>query len=165
MFEKTYDKLTFRDNFIFTKVMSDPANLKPLLVKLFPDLSIENLDIVMKEHDIHEFPDSRGIRFDVYARDKDKTFSVEMQLRKDLCPPERSRYYSAMSDAEELGKGIPFTQLKDQYIIFICPFDPFDANLFLYTFTNRCHETGQELKDRTMKIYMNCAGDNIDDYP
>lgn len=47
----------------------------------------------------------------------------------------------------------------------ICCFDPFGEGLYRYTFTNRCAETGAELEDGTVKIFLNTKGKNASDVP
>ena len=39
--------------------------------------------------------------------------------------PKRSRYYQAMRDSEALSRGEKYRNLKDLYIIFLCPEDIF----------------------------------------
>ena len=164
MSHKPYEELTISENFIFTKVMSDKEMLKGLLVRILPDLNIDDIDIVIKEKTVSEFNDSHGVRFDVYAKNGRRMFGVEMQVSKRYFAVKRSRYYQSASDMEDLEKGKTYDDLKDQYIIFICPFDPFDDNMLVYTFTNRCHETGKELGDETTKIFINCTGENSEKY-
>ena len=160
--ETEYEKLTIQNNFIFTKVMEDPHLLKELLRRILPGLPEGKLHIVVKERMIDEFMGAHGIRLDVFSEDDRHLYGVEMQVgsRKDL--PERSRYYQASADMESLAPGEEYGKLKDQYIIFICPFDD---NMLVYKFRNICPDTGRELGDRTTKIFINCTGENSDEYP
>ena len=49
-----------------------------------------------------------------------------------------------------------YRQLRPQYVIFICTFDPFGKGRYVYTFTNRCHEVaGLELDDGMTTIFLN----------
>jgi predicted transposase/invertase (TIGR01784 family) len=49
------------------------------------------------------------------------------------------------------------------YIIFICPFNPFDGQLHKYTFENRCLENlALPLKDEAIKIFL-CSEGKADD--
>ena len=64
-----------------------------------------------------------------------------------------------------MDKGLLYSQLKDSYIIMICPFDQFGRGLHKYTFTNRCKEDlDLELADGTTKIVLNASSiaDDID---
>lgn len=58
-----------------------------------------------------------------------------------------------------------FNDLKPNYVVFICCFDPFGGDLYRYTFTNRCAENGWELNDGTVKIFLNTKGKNKKDVP
>ena len=44
-------------------------------------------------------------------------------------------------------------------MIFICTFDPFDEDRYLYSFRNVCRETGAELGDEAYKQIMGIIGD------
>ena len=49
--------------------------------------------------------------------------------------------------------------LPTLYIIFICPFDPFNLSRHIYTFRNFCVEAkGLELDDKTTKVFVNSTG-------
>ena len=87
---------------------------------------------------------SKGVRLDVYVRDDVHTvYNIEMQVRQ----PEgdglakRTRYYQSMIDADLLAAGADYDELNQTIIIFICPFDPFGKDRFIYTFENLCRDT------------------------
>ena len=61
--------------------------------------------------------------------------------------------------------GSSFNDLRPNYVVFICCFDPFGDGLYRYTFTNRCAETGSELGDGTAKIFLNTRGTNAENIP
>ena len=66
-----------------------------------------------------------------------------------------------------LNKGQDYSELKKSYIIFICTFDPFEAERYIYTFENVCLEdSSQQLKDETIKVFVNTKGKNgeVSDY-
>ncbi len=77
----------------------------------------------------------------------------------------RPRYYQSVLDMMQLSRGIFYDELKQQYVIIICPYDPFGAKIPVYTFTNIYHENGMELGDGTTKIFLNCASEQWDKYP
>ena len=64
-----------------------------------------------------------------------------------------------MIDLNILEKGENYNKLKRSYVIFICPFDPFQEEQYIYTFVKRCEE-GPELKlnDETVTIFINTTG-------
>ena len=100
----------------------------------------------------------KSIRLDVYAAETGKIYDLEMQTTNptDLC--ERSRYYQALMDVDCLDSGKLYSELPENFVVFICLKDPFNRNLPCYTFTNRCHETADlELNDRTYKLFYNAS--------
>jgi len=113
----------------------------------------------------YEFYESHGIRIDVYGENGEFITAVEMHVNKQTMPVKRPRYYQSVLDMMQLNKGIFYDNLKQQYVIIICPYDPFGAKIPVYTFTNRCHENGMELGDGTTKIFLNCASEQWDEYP
>ena len=82
-----------------------------------------------------------------------------MQVAHKTNLPERARYYQGMMDEAELKPEEDFDKLKTSYVLFICLFDPFKANLPIYTFQNRCDEKPELLlNDRSYKVFYNCKG-------
>lgn len=51
--------------------------------------------------------------------------------------PKRARYYQGMCDLDVLAKGVSYTKLQEQYILFICPEDIFEKDKSVYCFQNR----------------------------
>jgi predicted transposase/invertase (TIGR01784 family) len=71
-----------------------------------------------------------------------------------------------MIDSEQLTAGQKYKMLPTTYIIFICPFDPFDLSRHIYTFRNLCVEDKElELDDKTTKIFVNSTGTEDDVTP
>ena len=50
--------------------------------------------------------------------------------------PKRARFYQAMRDCEALSRGEKYRDLKELYIIFLCPNDIFGKNRAVYRFKN-----------------------------
>ena len=50
--------------------------------------------------------------------------------------PKRTRYYQAMCDSEALNKGEVYYNLKELYIVFLCPEDIFGQGKAVYRFKN-----------------------------
>ena len=113
--------------------------------------------------------DIRGVRFDIFTTSEDGTvIEIEMQVISMGYLPKRLRYYGSASDMMILEKGKSYNELKDSYVIMICPFDYYKKGRHIYTFTNRCKEDNSiEMKDGTTKIILNAAGsmDDIEDRP
>ena len=92
----------------------------------------------------------------LYVKDSDKVFDIELQNALDDDLPLRTRFYQSMIDTDNLLKGQDYSELPSSFIIFICNFDPFDLNLPIYTFKNRCEEnTSLSLNDKTIKLIYN----------
>lgn len=159
-----YESLTLKDNFIFTKVMSDPANCRGFLLRAFPDLDIGKVTAVQESTHQTAYG-SKGVRFDVYASDGSKIFDLEMQIvdKKDL--PQRARYYNCTIDSDQLEKGEDYPVLKKVYIIFICTFPLPYGNLHKYTFRRYALEDKDTaLNDGTELIFYTTKGtaDDLD---
>ena len=64
-----------------------------------------------------------------------------------------------MMDTDLMAAGADYDSLNQTIIIFICPFDPFDAGRYIYTFENLCIEDhGIRLRDGSRKIFLNTKG-------
>jgi len=102
------------------------------------------------------------VRFDVYIKNQTGvTYIVELQRRDTLELPKRARYYQAMSDSRQLpkGKAHKYSDLKDNYVIFICLKDIFGHGYYKYSFENTCCEVeGLKLQDGTHKVFFNSQG-------
>ncbi|MBR5867668.1 MAG: PD-(D/E)XK nuclease family transposase, partial [Spirochaetaceae bacterium] len=120
---KKFDDLTFTDHYMFEKVLQNKDICKELLERLLK-IKIERLEYPEIEKTISPYYDSKGIRLDVYVKDCDKVFDIELQNSPDLLGL-RTRYYQSMLDADNLIKGEHFSELPQSFIIFICTQDPF----------------------------------------
>ena len=99
--------------------------------------------------------DSKGIRLDVFVKDVNRMYNIEMQVANTHELPERSRYYSALMSLDTLKEGEPYKALKDSHVIFICMTDIFDQGLPVYTFENLCLEDNSiKLKDRDFRHFF-----------
>ncbi len=72
--------------------------------------------------------------------------------------PQRARYYQSVGDGVALSKGGHYTNLKEQYIIFLCPMDIFGGGFPVYHFENRARENFNiSLNDYTFKNFLSFA--------
>ena len=96
---------------------------------------------------------------DVYLKDEDKVINVEMQASNHGDLPRRARYYQAAADIDTTPKGSEYSDLKQNYVIFICTFDPFQCGKAMYHFANYCinHDFPIPLEDGTAKLFLNTA--------
>ena len=157
---KPIDELTFCDDYMFGAVMRNPEICKSILETLL-NIQIEKLEYPELQKSISTYYESKGVRLDVYVKDSDKVFDIEVQNNSGISLPKRMRYYQSMVDMDSLMKGQDYSELKESFIIFICNFDPFHQDLPCYTFKNLCiQDKNTELCDETTKIIFNSTAYN-----
>lgn len=156
---KPYDELDITDNFMFGKIMRDPALCKQLL-EIILGIKIKKISYPEEEKVINISSDGKSIRLDVYADDERGTvYNCEMQTSDTSELPKRTRYYQGMIDLNLIEKGQHYKELKPSFVIFICTFDPFREERYVYTFENRCIENLYlPLGDATRKVFLNAMG-------
>ena len=103
---------------------------------------------------------AHGIRLDLYVTDEaGAVYNVEVQTTNKLNLPKRMRYYQSAIDINVLSPGVDYSKLSKSYIIFICSYDPYRRNRYLYRFENRCvDEPDLAMGDETVKIIVNTRG-------
>ena len=152
---KRWEDLTITDDFMFCKVMSDPDICKELL-EILLHIKIERLEFQEPQKSFKLTSESRGIRLDVYVKDSNRVFDIELQTTNERNLELRTRYYQGVMDISELEKGEFFSNMKESYIIFICMFDPFGADIPIYTVKQTFAENDKLIfDDKTHKIFYN----------
>ncbi|MCR4822182.1 MAG: Rpn family recombination-promoting nuclease/putative transposase [Treponema sp.] len=153
---KSWEELTFADNFMFCKILESEPELCKELIELLLHVKIDHLEFPQSEKTMDEFPDAKSIRLDVYTKDDKRIFDLEMQAIDTKNLGHRARYYQSIIDMDNLSKGENYSHLKDSYVIFICLKDIFDKGLPVYSFENICTEdTSLPLNDGTFKVFFN----------
>lgn len=152
---KRYEDLTITDNFMFAKVFSNEDVAKDFLQDVLK-IKIEKISVV-HEASLEEDPFHKGVRFDVLVREEvpepqktvlqkseakkvpgvGRSFDIEMQMRDTHELAKRARYYQSVCDMDALAKGVDYDELREQYILFLCPEDIFGAGKPIYRFQNR----------------------------
>ena len=158
----TFKKMEFTDDFMFRKVMENKKICTHLL-EILLDVKIDHVENLTPEFTLESLIDKRGVRLDVYLKDSDRVFDVEMQTRIYGDEGLRARYYQSEIDMKMLDRREPYRNLKESYIIFLCTKDPFEKGLPVYTFENLCRQDNSiKLDDRTFKYFFNAsAADKI----
>ena len=152
---KPVEQLEFTDDYMFGYVMRNPEICKELLERLLK-IRIERLEYPELQKSISPYYEAKGVRLDVYVKDSDKIFDIEIQNGKKLNLGKRTRYYQSMIDIDNLLKGANYNALNESYIIFICTFDPFEKGLSHYTFKTCCIQDSKvDMKDGTIKEIFN----------
>lgn len=162
--QKRFQDLNLADAYLFAAALEDSETCR-LTLEILLGRKVSHVT-VHTEYAVLFSKDYRSIRLDVYAKDDEcGGYNVEMQGENERNHPKHSRYHQAQMDVMSLSPGSDFNELKPNYVVFICRFDPFGKGLFRYTFSNRCAETDLELGDGTVKIFLNTKGTNTADIP
>ena len=98
-----------------------------------------------------------------YLRDEKKIINVEMQTGHKNELAKRCRYYQAAADIDNTQPGDIYSKMKDNYVIFICTFDPFLQGKAFYRFENFCLDCNPPLplRDGTSKIFLNTMAEDL----
>lgn len=165
MSEKTLQDMTIKDTFMFYAVMNDTELCRALISRVL-DMEISEV-VIHGEDTLFHHPQFHGIRMDVIAVENEtrRKFNVEMQVKRKGHFGKRSRYYHSQIDMDMLRKGVDYADLPNAYVIFICDFDPFMQNLYRYTFSMKCQETGENLDDGLISVFLNTHGKNREAVP
>ena len=158
---KSFDDLDITDPIMFGLVFSNKHIAKPFIEHLL-GIKIDHLETPIPEAVLSYDAEHKGVRYDVYARETNeqgetiRSFDLEMQMVDTKERPQRARYYQSVGDGVALSKGGYYTDLKEQYIIFLCPMDIFKRGLPVYHFENRAREDSSiTLNDHTFKNFYN----------
>ena len=152
--EEKWEKATLANNFIFYKVMRNhPEECKHLIELL---LKVKIMSMEIKGEEIIDIDhDSKGIRLDVFVKEDDRMYDIEIQIVDTKELPERARYYQGVMDIDTLKAGQQYKDLRDSHIIFICLEDIFNNGLPINTFENICLEDLKtRLNDRAYKHFF-----------
>ena len=159
---KRWEDLDITDDFIFTRVMRNKRLCRTLL-EMILKVKVGKIKFLTSHHAIQIDPNAKGIIMDVYLKDENKVINVEMQASNHGDLPRRARYYQAAADIDTTPKGSEYSDLKQNYVIFICTFDPFHKGKPFYTFQNYCINYGEPipLEDGTEKIFLNTTAKDL----
>jgi predicted transposase/invertase (TIGR01784 family) len=136
-----FEQLTITNRFMFAMVFSQKDIAKPFLEAIL-GIKIHELKEPEPEKTIDVSPVSKGVRYDVFTKEVGpdgetlRSFDIELQIEDTKEIPKRARFYQAMRDSESLSRGEKYRNLKDLYIIFICPDDIFGKGRAVYRFKN-----------------------------
>ena len=159
---KRLEDLTFTDDFMFSQVMKNKEICKEV-VETILGIKVGKIEFLTSQYEIEIDPEAKTIAMDVYLRDEKKIINVELQNGHRLELPKRSRYYQAAADIDNTSPGELYSEMKDNYVIFICTFDPFLQGKAFYKFENIClnEEKPLRLNDGTYKIFLNTAAEDL----
>ena len=152
--EQKWEQATLANNFIFYKVMRHHPEACKHLIEMLLKVKIKQME--MHNEEVIELDrDAKGIRLDVFLKDSDKMYDVELQMTDTKELPERARYYQGLMDLDTLKAGQKYKDLRDSHVIFICLEDVFHNGLPVSTFENICVEDRKtKLNDRAYKHFF-----------
>ena len=102
---KSYDELTFTDDFMFCKVLENNEEICREIIELVTGKRISRISNLQKQRTIELTPDGKGIRLDVIFEGDDKIYNIEMQNMTNEDLPRRSRYYQGIMDLDMMERG------------------------------------------------------------
>ncbi len=154
---KPVEELKFTDDFMFCRVMQNPDLCRGVIERLL-GIKVERIEYPELQKEIRPYYSAHGVRLDVYVKDSNKIFDIEMQTTIPDDLPRRMRYYQSMIDVDSLVSGCEYETLKKSYVIFLCTKDPFGLGLPVYTFKTACKEMNNfVLDDGINKIFFNAS--------
>ena len=161
---KPFEELTLADDFMFYQVMQDDEICIGVLERLLK-INIDHIERQELQKEIKPYYQSKYIKLDVYVKNDNKIYDIEIQNEDMDELPKRVRYYQSMIDSNELLKGMEYRMLPESIIIFICTGDPFGKGFPQYTFKNIClEEKCLVLNDESTKYFFNSdAADKVQD--
>ena len=132
---KPWEELKFTDDYMFCKIMRDKKICKEF-VETILNIKIKKINYIIDQEELRISPESKYVKLDIRLEDIDKIINVELQNINHRGLVKRARYYQSVSDVESTQKGLDYNDLKDNYVIFICNFDPFATGSPYYEFEN-----------------------------
>ncbi len=146
---------TLMDDFFMTVFFQDrPECVKELLNAFLP---FEVTITAMSTQYTIDNVNGRDVTLDIYAKDPDKDYDIEIQRRSDGAKPQRARFHSSMLDTKALGQKQKFTEINDSYVIFITEYDIFKLNKPIYHIERTIFEADKQFNDGSHIIYVNGA--------
>ncbi len=161
------EELDMIDSFLFegtTESIEDAKLIAGVIIKRATGHTVENL-IVETEKQLKGISlNTRGIRMDVLATEKDgekalRIYDIEPNKYEEKDIPRRSRFYQSLIDSKLLTANTKFKELSDSMSIWILPYDPFGDNRMLYTIKNIVVENNHLMyNDGVTKIFLYTKG-------
>ena len=119
---KSWDELTFTDDYMFKLVMSKHPKFISKLLEIILQIKVKDIKFHETEKNLKESYDGHGIRFDLYVEDTENTiYDIEMQVTDygSATLAKRMRFYQGVFDVDSLKAGQKYNTLKKSIIIFL----------------------------------------------
>ena len=153
---KPWKDVTLTDDYLFSQIMKDEDFCK-LFLEMLMGIKITKVIYLEAQKEVNLFPQTKGIRMDVYLEGDDEIYNIEMQTVHKTNLVKRMRYYHSAIDVDSLLRGNPYDQLKKSYVIFICNFDLCGDGLPVYESRTVWKQNGKEINDGQVKIVYNTS--------
>lgn len=164
MVHKSFKDLNLSNAFLFAAALEDKDTCEIVLQCILGEKI--HLEDVRAENSILFSSDFHSLRLDIYASSHAKvSYNLEMQNEDRHNLPKRSRFHQAEMDITSLKPGEDYSMLAPSYVVFICDFDPFNRELYRYTFEEQCVEAAFPLEDEAKRIFLSTKGNNDADVP
>ena len=154
---KPFEELCFYDDFMFGVVMQNKELCKEALECML-GFKIDHIEYSEPQRAVAPLYTAHAIRLDVYVKDSNRIYDVEIQNKDEQDIGRRSRYYQGMMDVDSLLKGEDYSELKESIVIFLCRFDPFKKGIPCYTVRRTCKEDSSVFVDDAAIVQIfNCT--------
>ena len=142
---------------MFGLVMSQLEICRKFLKAVLPQHDFTKLKIVDQSHLKTDYLSKAG-RLDIHCTDAyGNQFYIELQMTNEHNVAQRSKYYHALMANHMLRAGETYQALKETYVIFLCPFNPTDADQAV-THYEMVSKQGNHLNDGTHTLILNASG-------
>ena len=153
---KPWKDVTLTDDYLFSQIMKDEDFCK-LFLEMLMGIKISKVLYLEAQKEVNLFPQTKGIRMDIYLEGDDEIYNIEMQTVHKTNLVKRMRYYHSAIDVDSLLRGNPYDQLKKSYVIFICNFDLCGDGLPVYESRTVWKQNGREIGDEQIKVVYNTS--------
>ena len=82
-------------------------------------IKVNRIEFPKLQNTIKPYYTSKGVRFDVYLKDSDRIFDIEIQTTTPAALGKRMRYYQSIIDMDSTMKGDDYSELK-AFLNFVC---------------------------------------------
>ena len=153
--------IPFSNDYMFCFLLSSNTQLAKELLELILNIEVDHVEVIDAQKILNYSLDSHSVRLDVYLKNSNDVFDVEMQNIYLNDFSKRMRYYHSAIACEDLERGDDYSKLKNCYVIFLCRFDPFKKGEAIYRFTMRSdRHQDLELNDGAYNIILNCESND-----
>lgn len=148
-------EFTLMDDTFVSKVLEDDLENVQFMLRIF--LNDDNIKVIkaVTQKKIKNLQ-GRDLQLDILAEKADgEKFNVEIQNENSGAIAQRARYHLSLLDASSLAKGMSFSELPENYIIFVTKKDYLKGNLPIYHIHRTIDENGKQFNDGSHIIYVN----------